>query len=268
MDRFIDFINAALPDAPGNEILYAFKRQVLDEMRQRYTEVSTRGVDAPRVLQDLVMSEHPDLAKEYAAYRADVLKKRKAKRNTVRNVVGSVVYLLLLVGVYLFVSFATAAWHVTWAIIPCGVLAWVTYLLSLGVRFFTSLPKIFHVLARVCLAGAVIVATVAVYLFVIAVSDLPHSWLIIIFGLILMFAADGIFAVVAKHRLAILSWLLYVPVIATFLFIIVGALSLLPWGVAWIMIPLSLILDVAIVVSAAGRHKLEKTEVMDAWNEN
>lgn len=268
MDRFIDFINAALPDVPGDDILYAFKRKILDEMRQRYTEVSTRGVDAPTVLQDLVMSEHPDLAKEYAAYRAEVLKKRKAKRNTIRNVVGSVVYLLSLVGVYLFVSFTTSAWNMTWAIIPCGVLAWVTYLLLLGVRFFTSLPKIFHVLARACLSGAVIVSMVAVFLCVIAVTDLPHSWLIVIVGLILMFTADGIFAVAAKHRLAIINWLIYVPVIATFLFVIIGALSILPWGVAWIMIPLSLILDVAIIVIAAGRHKLEKMEVADAWNEN
>ena len=56
--------------------------------------------------------------------------------------------------------------------------------------------------------------------------------------------------------------------IATFLFIFIGALSILPWGAAWIIIPLSLIVDVGIILSAIAKNKLEKMEVTDAWNEN
>ncbi len=268
MERFIEYLNAGLPDAPGDEMLFGFKRKTLDEMTQRYGEVSSRGVENPAVMEDLVISEHRDLQKEYEAYRAKELKARRIKKSTLHNVIGSVIYLLALVGVYLLVSFLTHAWDMTWAIITGGVLFWVVYLLSLCVRFFTSMKKIFHIFARIALAGAVIVGMVAVYLFVVALADIPRSWLIVIAGLIAMFVSDGLFAVLAKHRLAIINWLIYIPVIATFVFVILGALAVLPWGVAWIVIPLSLILDVIVVVSAAGKHKLEKMEVTDAWSEN
>ncbi|MBR5422646.1 MAG: hypothetical protein IK108_01425 [Clostridia bacterium] len=268
MERFISFINAALPDQPGDDIQFSFKRKTLDEMTQRYNEVSTRGISDQTVIEDLILSEHPDLGQEYAAYRLAQLKARRQKKRIRFNIIGSVIYLLALIGVYLLVSFATHAWDKTWAIIVDGVLLWVVYLLSVGVGFFTSLKKIFHVFARVCLAGAVIVAMVAVYLCVVAVADIPRGWLIVIAGLILMFVSDGIFAVAAKHRLAIISWLIYIPVIATFLFIFIGALSILPWGAAWIIIPLSLIVDVGIILSAIAKNKLEKMEVTDAWNEN
>ena len=268
MERFINYINAFLPDMPGDDIQYAFKRKTLDEMNQRFAEVSTRGVGDKTVLEDLILSEHPDLGQEYAVFRNARLKARRQKKFAKRNVIGSVLYLLALVGLYLFVSFVTHAWDVTWFIIVDGVLLWVVYLLGIGVAFFTSLRKIFHVFARICLAGAVIVGMVALYLFVVAVADLPHGWLIVIVGLIFMFMADGVFAVAARHRLAIISWLIYIPVIATFLFIIIGVLHLLPWGVAWIIIPLSLILDVVIIVMSITKNKLERMEVTDAWSEN
>ena len=268
MERYIEYLESALPDIPGDDILFSFKRKTLDEMTQRANEVSSRGLNDEKVIDDLIISEHADLNREYTAYREEQIRIRKSKQFLTRNIVGSVIYLLSLIGVYLFVSFVTHAWDMTWAIIADGVLIWVVYLLSVGVKFFTSMRKIFHVFARICLAGAVIVAMVALYLFVVAVADLPHSWLIVILGLILMFVSDGMFAVIAKHRLAIISWLIYIPVIATFLFIFAGALSVLPWGVAWIMIPLSLILDVGIILTAIGKNKLERMEVADAWNEN
>ena len=89
-----------------------------------------------------------------------------------------------------------------------------------------------------------------------------------IFGLIAMFLCDGVYAVAAKHRLAILTWLLYIPVISVFVFVAIGALAIMPWNIAWIVIPLSLILDLAIILIAIGKNKLEKLEVADTWNEN
>ncbi|MCR4683126.1 MAG: hypothetical protein K5647_07290 [Clostridiales bacterium] len=268
MEKYIEYLNLSLLDVPGDDILFLFKRKTLDEMTRRFWEVSSRGVDNPKVMEDLVLSEHPDIPKEYVEFRAKELKDRKTKRATRLNIIGSVIYLLALIAVYLLVSFATHAWAMTWAIIVDGVLLWVVYLLSIGVRFFTSMRKIYHILARICLAGSVIVAMVALYLFVVAVSDVPRSWLIVIIGLIAMFVCDGAFAVLAKHRLAVLNCMLYIPVIATFIFIILGALSVMSWGTAWIIIPLSLIIDAVMILYSIGKHKLEKMEVTDAWNEN
>ena len=268
MDVFLNYIEKSLPDIPGDDILFAFKRHTLDEMDRRFAEVSERGIDDRKVLEDLIISEHPDLGKEYAEYRRKQIRSRRTKKFLTRNIIGSVIFLISLVAVYLLISFATQEWDMTWVIIADGVLLWVVYLLSVGVAYFSSMRRIFHVFARLSLAGAVIVAMVALYLLVVALTDIPLSWLIVIVGLILMFISDGAFAVIAKHRLAIINWLIYIPVIATFVFIIIGALSLLPWGVAWIIIPLSLIIDLFIILSSIVKNRLEKVEVSDAWNEN
>ena len=270
MESFINYLNTALPDKNGDSILYKFKKKTLDEMTNRANEITSRGMTNRKVVEDLVISEHTNLEEEYKDYHNKQTAKANAKRNIILNVIGSALYLLLVIVIFLGVSFATKAWNMTWAIVVDGVLLWVVYLLSLGVKKFTSMKRIFHIFARIFLAGAIIVGTVAVYLGVLALTDdtTPNRWLIVIFGLMAMFLCDGLYAVAAKHRLAILTWLIYIPVISVFAFVAIGALAIMPWNIAWIVIPLSLILDLAIILIAIGKNKLDKMEVADTWNEN
>ena len=268
MESFIDYINSALPDQKGDSILYKYKRKVLEEMTQRANEVASRGINNCQVVDDLIISEYANLKEDYKEYYKKEKAAQNSKRNLIYNIIGSGIYLLLILVIYFGVSFATHAWNMTWAIIADGVLIWVVYLLMLGVKKFTSMKRIFHIFARMFLAGAVITWMTAVFLLIVAVTDIPHSWLIVIFGLITMFICDGLYATLAKHRLAILNWLIYIPVIAVFTFIIIGVLGFLPWGIAWIIIPVSLILDLVIILLAIGKNKLDKMEVADTWNEN
>lgn len=270
METFINYINSELPDKHGDSILYKFKKKILDEMTTRANEITSRGINNRKVVDDLIISEYPNLAEEYKKYYAEQKAAMKTKKAAIYNVIGSAIYILFLLVTYFGVSFATKRWNMTWAIIADGILVWVVYLLSLGIKKFTSMKRIFHIFARACLAGAIIVGFVAIYLFVLAVTDntVENRWLILIFGLIAMFLSDGIYASAARHRLAILNWIIYVPVIAVFLFILIGALGIMPWGIAWIIIPLSLLLDLAIMLISIGKNKLEKLEVADTWNEN
>lgn len=270
MEDFVNYLNTELPDKEGNHKLFKFKKDTLDEMTQRASEIASRGINNSKVINDLIISEHPDLKQEYKDYYEHEYSAAKTKRIALMNIFGSAAYLLLIVTVYLLASFITQRWDMTWAIVVDGVLVWVVYLLFLGIRKFTSLRRIFHIFARMLLAGAIIISTVAVYLGVLAVTDntTPNRWLIVIFGLIAMFVSDGVYALVARHRLAIINCLVYIPVIAVFIFIIVGALAIMPWSIAWILIPLSLIVDLALILISIGKNKLEKIEVADTWNEN
>lgn len=269
METYIDYINKELPDEAGDKILYKYKRRILDEMTQRANEITARGLTDRKVIDDLVKSEYPNLAADYKQSYAKEKAKANARRNIILNVVGSVVYLIAVVIVFLTVSFVTKAWEMTWAIVADGVLLWVVYLLFLGTAKFAAMKKIFHIIARVFLAGAVMVSAVAAYLAVLALTDdIPRRWLILIFGLLAMFLCDALFCTVHRHKLAILCWLLYIPVMATFAFIIIGAAGLLPWSVAWIIIPLSLVLDFIIICIAIAKNKAESQEVEAAWNES
>ena len=76
------------------------------------------------------------------------------------------------------------------------------------------------------------------------------------------------FAEITKARLRIIYWLIYIPVISVFLFIIIGALDILAWSVAWMIVPLSLVVDLIIIYAAIRRNRAERMEVADIWNEN
>ena len=269
MERFIAYINDALPDKKGDKILYQFKKKTLDEMNSRAVEVDSRGgISERKVLEDLIISEHSDLAGEYDAYHRKKTAEIRARRGVIGNIIGSVAYIILLVTAFLFVSFATHMWQTTWIIIVDGVLLWVVYLLGLAVKKLSAMKRIFHIFARIALFGAVVVFTVALFLFIVALTDLPHSWLLVIVGLILAFLCDALFATVTKAKLRIVYWLLYLPAIATFLFIIFGVMHWLAWSVAWLMIPLALIIDLIIIVAAIAKNQSDKMEVADIWKES
>ena len=268
MQEYINYINSSLPDRAGDKLLYNFKKKTLDEMNQRAIEIASRGIHDRKVVDDLVISEHNDLKKEYAEYYNKESASIKTRKRIIGNIIGSAIYILTLIVLFLGISFVTHAWSVTWAIIACGILIWVAYLLFLVVQKFTSMKRIFHVFARMALFGAVTVLMVAVYLAVVALTDIPRSWLIVIAGLALSFVADAIYASAAKHRLALITWILYIPVISVFLFVIIGALGVIAWKYAWFIIPLSLLADLAIILIAIGKNKLDSLEVEDIWKEN
>ena len=268
MESFIKFIESVLPDNKGNDILYKFKTKKLDEMNNRVTEIKSRGLSNQKVIEDLVISESANVDEEYKAYYASQTAKRNAKKSLILNLIGSAVYLLMVVVLFLGVSFVTQKWSMTWAIMVDGVLLWVIYLLSIGVRKFTSMKRIFHIFARLFLAGAVIVFMVSVYLAVVALSDINNSWLIVIFGLIAMLLCDALYATIAHHRLVLFNWLLYIPAIAAFLLIIIGVLGIIPWRVAWLIVPAGLVVDLAIILFAIAKNKTIRLEVADIWNEN
>ena len=268
MQRFTDYVNDSLSQAKENKLLEQYKKKTLDEMDRRYFEVKkTGGIAEAAVIEDLIISEYGDIKEDYASYFKKETAKKRAKRNAVLNIVGSLIYILGLVTAYLEVSFATGRWDTTWVILADGILLWVVYLLALLVKKFCSMKRFFHIFARLALFGATVCFTVAVFLLTVALADLRNGWVIILAGLIAAFLADGIFALVTKAKLAVIYWLLYIPVMAALAFVIIGALHLLPWGVAWIVIPLSLIADLALIFAAAAKNKDDGEEVADIWNE-
>ncbi|MCM1285744.1 MAG: hypothetical protein NC213_03810 [Acetobacter sp.] len=268
MEQFIKYIDGQLPSKPGNDLLFKFKRKTLEEMNGRYAEVMTRGISNQKVISDLIISEHPDLMKEFAKYEAEEKTKIRDKRKTILNIAGSVIYILCLLVFYLGISFLTQKWGQTWLIIVDGILIWVAYLLTLAIKKITTLKKIFFIFARILMAIEVMVITVAVFLFCLVMFNLSHSWLIVISGIALMFVADAVFALYTKQKLAIINVLGYMPVVATMLYIILSAAGILAWNTGWLLIIMSLVLDFIIIAASIGRNKHYKQEVIDTWKES
>lgn len=269
MEKFINYINTALPDVKGNnELLFKFKRKTLDQMNEQYGIVMQRGISNTEVLSDLVISEHRDLQKDFEEFKRKELAVRRAKRNTILNIVGSITYILIIIIAFLGIGFSTHIWSPTWLIVADGILLWVAYLLSLGVNKISKMKRIFHIFARILMALDVMVVSVAVFLFSLSFLKLDKSWLFIILGVAAMFVADAVFAIATKQKLAILNVLIYMPVVATMLYIILSAFGVLAWQTGWLLIIVSLIANLIIVFIKLTRNKMVKQEVIDTWQEN
>lgn len=268
MDSFIQHINASLPDERGNDILFRFKRKTLNEMNERFAEVKTRGITNDEVFKDLIISEYSDLPQKYEKFYHEETVTKRTKRRLILNVVGSIIYILSLIVAFFGISFMTGKWDQTWVIIVSGILLWVSYILTLGVIKITSFRRIFHIFARILLAGDIVVASVAIFIFCLAILKVPHSWVIVIAGIAGMFIGDEIYATATKQKLAILNYLLYSPVIGTMAYIIFSGIGLLSWKTGWLIILLSLIADLFIVLIQMAKNKKYEQEVYESWSEN
>lgn len=268
MERFYEYLEKNLPDKNNDKFLYKFKKETLDKMNTRANELTARGLTDSDVISDLIISEHKDIVSIYNAYSAEKRKKERKRRFNIANAIGCVIYILIILITFFGVSFSTGAWGKSWVIIVDGLLLLVSYLLTLSINQIIGMKRIFHILARVMLAINIVVISVAVFIFMMAVLHVPHSWVIIFGGLLAMFAADAVFASATKQKLAIINWLLYIPAMSAMIFVIIGALAIVKWSVAWIIIPLSLLIDLIIMFIAIAKNNRYDTEVVDTWKEN
>lgn len=268
MENYYQYLESALPDKHSNPTLYKFKKKTLDDMVNRANELTARGLKDKKVIDDLIISEYGDIIADYQKYENESNLKKKRKRFLFGNIIGSIFYIMLLIILFLGISFSTQAWDMTWVIVVDGILLWVSYLLSIIVNRILDLKRIFHFIARILLMIETVVISVAIFIFLMAILHIPHSWVMIFVGLFSMFLVDGISAIVTKQKLAIIAWLTYIPAMSAMLYVILGGLSLISWSTGWVMIPLSLVINAIIVFIAYKRNTSYREEVVDEWQES
>lgn len=268
MKKFIEYIDSCLPDEKGNKILFAFKRKTLDEMNEEFKIASSRGIENDTVFSDLIISKHNDLKGDYEKFYKEETVTSKRKRNIILNIAGSAIYILCLIITFLGISFLTHNWGQTWLIVVDGILIWIAYLLSIGVNKISQMKRIFHIFARIILAIDVMVVSIAVFLFSMAILHIEKSWLIVIAGIAAMFICDGIYIAVKKQKLAIINYLIYIPVVATMLYIILSAIGLFAWNTGWLLIIFGLLVDFIVIFASLAENKKYEQEVYDSWKEN
>lgn len=268
MEEFITYLENSLADEKDGPILYKFRRVALEEMSQRANEVEARGLTDKKVISDLIISEYPDIKERYHKYYKSSTAKQRSRKRLIGNALGSVLYILILLTVFLAISFRTNIWHPTWVLMVGGVMLWVSYLLDWAVAKLTSLKKFFCLGARVVLGVNVMLVASVAFLVCMAVFKVPNSWVIFIGGVIGVFVADLIYITATKKRLALVNYLAYIPPIFTMLYIVLGGVGLVPWNTGWIMIPLSLILDIIIIIAVSAKNSAEKREVEKQWKED
>lgn len=234
-----------------DKILVKFERLLLEEWEETAARVREAGLSDENVIFDLFLSGHPDLPGEYAVFRKAELKKRREKLTHKILLWGTPVYYLLMIAVYLGVSFLTHNWRQSWLIIIGFVTLWVDTAGMLLILEIASKKRLFHPLARVILGLSVMMTAVLVYLVGLMLFQIPHFWVVFPAGVILMYCADAVFAKRTGQKLRILNYLVYVPAAAPMVYVFLAGIQAIPWHPGWLIVPLSVVVDIVIIIGKA-----------------
>lgn len=254
MEKYYDYcdhIENTLNAFPDNKTNYIFKKRTLDEMEVRTGEVIKRGLKDKKVAHDLILDEYNSdrILRDYKQY----LELLKEKRMVKLVPLVSLICVLAAVFVYLCIGFVFDVWHPTWLLIEGTATAGVMAIMLTAVTVLRRRKK-FYALMRIIVAGSVMVGTQFLFLFIRILFDNENAYLIFLFALAMMFIGDLILATVTKQRLVFVNYLITIPVVFIFAFVIFGLVTKL-WSIGRIIIVTGFILDLGVIAVMIMRNK-------------
>lgn len=248
MAGFIEYVDKSLENLPDSKSLYQFKQKIIAEMTERANELVSKGIKDDNVINQLIISEYPNLAEEYGK----LVGKMDARRTTARNVkagfLGAVAYVLALVMTYLGVSFQTETWSKSWLILVIGLLLPLAFMMAVTAMKKRGKSKGFTVVSRIMLAFAIMIGAVLLFLFLFFVGKVEKSWIIFLLAVPVTLVADAIYSITTKQKFALVNYLIYIPICASLLYVALGITGMLPWHPGWMMIVVAVIIDLVIAV--------------------
>lgn len=250
MYSFIDYIETSCASLKDNHLTYLYKKKLLDDMTDRANEMTHAGLKSEKVIADLIADEFGDLVAGYPAFLKEHKRKQRAKLMKVAFPIGGLIALLLIFITYFSVSSTTLAWDKSWLIIVGGIFAMIIFYTSFGIRKLCRMQRVFHPIARVLIAGCVMLFMVFVFLFwLMMLPDNIITWPILPAGIILALLADLVFAYTTKQKFRTISFFVYMPVIATMVYIILAAYGVITWLGGWPFILAGLVVDLVYIFS-------------------
>ena len=254
MRNFIEYIEDSCKNITDTQIAYKYKKNLLDEMTERANEMTHAGIRDEKVLADLIATEYPDIEKNYYIYEKAEKKKARAKLLRTIFTVGGVLFFIAIFVAYFSVSNATKDWGKTWLIIVGGLFSMIIFYTSFLIKRLYHWHSFLHPVARILIAGCVMLASVFSFLFVLMMFDPGISWIIIILGIMATLIADLIFAFVAKQKFRTIFLFAYMPIIATMLYIVLAGAKVVTWVAGWPIIFLGLAVDLIIALTIAASN--------------
>lgn len=264
---YCEHIERIMKEKGSSPLTFVFKRRVLEEMDERTNEVSKRGLSDEKVLHDLIIDEFGEkkVLSDYEKYLQEIKEKKQLKAAPI--VCAAV--MLLSVAVYLIIGFTSDFWHPTWLIIEGAATAVFIGLMLFGVSLLHR-HHFLYFLLRLLVAGSVMVLSQFVFLVLRIPFGIENAYLVFLGALGLMFVTDFILAAATKQRLLILNAIVTVPVLAAFVYVILGLLHVISWW-PWRFIFLGAVFcDLLIILGVLAHNKKYsyKPEVEDSWKEN
>ncbi len=252
--NFIDYIEDSCKSIEDTHISYLFKKQLLDEMTQRANEMTQAGLRDEKVITDMLSDEYPNLEKQYHDFEKKEKKKARSKFLRAVFAVGGVLFFISIFVAYFSISRSTGEWDKTWLIIVGGIFSMIIFYVSFLIKRLYHWHRFLHPLARLLIAGCVMLAFVFAFLFILVMFDPGISWIIVILGVMAMLVTDLIFAFVTKQKFRTISLFAYMPVLATMLYIVLAGSGVVTWLAGWPIIFVGIAVDLIIALTIAASN--------------
>lgn len=250
MRDFIDYIEDSCRNLKDNHMSYLYKKSLLDRMTERANEITRAGLKSEKIISDLIADEFGDLEVGYPVFVKEEKRRQRAQLLKFILPIGGLVAFVMIFVAYFTVSRITLAWDKTWLIIVGGIFAMIIFYLSFGIRRLCRMQRVFHPIARVLIVGCVMLFMVFVFLFwLMMLPEEVTTWPILPAGIILALISDLVFAYRTRQKLRTASLLVYMPVIATMIYIILAAYGIITWLGGWPVILLGLLADLIYIVA-------------------
>ncbi|MDO4847667.1 MAG: hypothetical protein Q3968_06030 [Clostridiaceae bacterium] len=243
---------------------YNYKRHVLDEMELRTKEILGRGLNDKKVAHDLVIDEYDErfILNGYEEYLKDLKEKWLLKKFPLF----SGLLMLLSVIIYLAIGFIFNVWHPTWLIIEGCATAVVIGAMFVAVSFLDRRKKSYFIM-RMLVAGSVMVASQFFFLLLRIGFHIENAYLAFIAAVAFMFIGDLLLATATKQRLVIINYLITIPVVSVFVYVLLGLTGVLAWNPGWMLIPVSVVVSFIVLWGFIryNRRFMYKPEVDEQW---
>ncbi len=267
---FIDHIEDALQGYKYSEILYQYKRGLLDEMNDRACDVKNAGLDDDKVIADLIRSEYPNIRDGYEKYYKAEKKRRREAIEHKLLMIGTPVLILFSIALFIVLGVLTDAWRELWLIIVGTTFTMLILDMLAGIRKILRLKRIFHPMARLLTAGCIMLVAVFTYLFCGVHISWTETWPIVPAGVIALLLGDLAFAFATHQKFSMINVFIYIPSICAMLYVILAANSFVSWEKGWVLVFLGILVDacIGIAILLDNARFRYKQEVEDIWNEN
>lgn len=249
MGVFTDYIDESLKyERDSFGIKYKYQRHILEEMTERANSATEAGLTDPKVISDLVISNYKNIKYDYKKYYIKELRKLNAKKFRRTMYVLSPLAVLTSVAAMLLCGFFLHIWASAW-LIPLGVIFSLIITVNTAVAIEMTRRSIwFNVIARVL--NSISIMLISVFLFLVLLMDFHFKdiWTVIPMGVATIFVADCFYIHFTKKKFRVVNYLIYIPILFTMLFVILGGLELVPFKYGWILIIISLVVDLIVAL--------------------
>lgn len=255
LERFRAFLELAFRELAPTKESEDYKAELLGILMDRAEEMKKNGEADENVIYKTCIEKLGDFKENFVNFKKAAPAKTVVKK-AFNGLLWGGIYMLVLVAIYLIVSFTAGPWSKTWLILVCGPLAALVGLFVYAAVIAGKRRR--YGAMRSEIAVAITLSTVITYLcfsVLNPVSVWHVSWLLFLFLPILLTGVDLLINIITGSKLLNVSIMIFIMIGSTLLYIILGVTGFAAWHPCWLIPVVAFIIDIIIGVLSV-RFKL------------